>query len=201
MRLLRANCYHYLDDFQNAIEDFEAALNTDEVKMNSKQTEKILSKINDLKKALRRENAKKRKSEGDKLVEAKKLWSALIDFRAAIDLWPENLSFYEDRANCFIQLNDYTKAIKEYQSALAIDGSFPKGYYGMIKCYLNTGDISNAETTIQQFYSSISKNDDIVCDYQKQCNELKTQESLAKDRYNNELYGPARKLYFLEEFS
>lgn len=195
MRLLRANCYHYLDDFKNAIEDFEVALNADEVKMNSKQTGKIQSKINDLKKALRREDAKKWKNRGDKLVAAKKFEDAFDAFARAINLWPENLSFYEDRANCFIVTNDFKGAINEYQSALAIDGSFLKGYYGVIKCYLITGDIFSAETTIKHFNSSISKNDDIVNGYQKQFNELRSQESLANDRYIHGLYGLARKRF------
>lgn len=193
MRLLRANCYHYIDDFENAIKDFETALNADMVKMSSKQTEKIESKINDLKKALQREEAKKRKIEGEKLVEAKKYQSALECFARAIALWPENISFYEDRANCFIKMNDYKQAIKEYQSALTVDGNFKNGYYGMIKCYVICGDIFGAETTIHKFNSTISKNDDVVNGYKKQCDELRRQENSANNCYNRKSYGFARK--------
>lgn len=195
MRLLRANCYYYLDEFENAIEDFETALNADQGKMNSEQTREIESKITDLKTASRREKAKKRKSEADKLVEANRFQAASECFAKAIDLYPENISFYEDRAYCFMKMNKYEQAIRDYKSALTMNGYCSlRGYYDMINCCLICGDTSGAEITIRKFNSSIiSKNDSTVNGYMKQCNELIELQSSAYDWYNRKRYELAGK--------
>lgn len=193
MRLLQANCYYYVDDFENAIKDFEQALTAEEVQMNTKQSEKIKLRISDLKKALKWEEAKKRKSDGDKLVRIKKYEDALECFAKAIDLWPENISFYKDRANCYMNLYDYGNAIKEYQSMLTIDGGCSKAYYGIIKCYLLRGETSSAESFIDKFNSSILKNDAIVRGYQKNCADLNRAKSLVNLNYDKKLYASAGK--------
>lgn len=189
MRLLRANCYLYVDDFENAIQDFEATLTAEEVQMNTKQTEKIKLKIRDLKKAQKWEEAKKRKSEGDKQVQIKQYENALEYFTKAIVLWPENISFYEDRAECFINLYDYKGAIKEYQSILMIDESYPKAYYGIIKCYLICGETFGAKTYIDKFSSSISKNDAIISEHKKKCDDLEKAKYFANLHYERKAYG------------
>lgn len=198
MRLLRANCHHYLDDFENSIKDFEAALNAKEVKQNANQTSKIQTKISDLKKALQKENATKRKCEGDKKVIEKNFEAALRLYTEAIDLWPENIAFYEDRANCYIKMKDYKKAIGEYQSALSKQNSYSKGYYGMIECYLIIGDVFGAEAIIQKYNSSISKIDGKIYLYKKQCDNLRAYENSANDHYKEKRYDRARKIFFIE---
>lgn len=185
MRLLRANCYCHDLDIENAIKDFEVALTAQEVQMNSKQTEKIELKISVLKKRLA---AEKPKINGDKLVQSKKYEAALICFSEAIASWPENISFYTDRANCFINLNDYKGAIKDYQSILTIDGSRSKVYYDIIKCFLICGEVFAAKTIIDKFNSSISKNDDIINGYKKRCDEMGKNKFSANDYYNKKSY-------------
>lgn len=198
MRLLRANCHHYLDDFENSIKDFEAALNAKEVKQNANQTSKIQTKICDLKKALQKENATKRKCEGDEKVFERNFEVALRLYTEAIDLWPENIAFYEDRANCYTKMKDYKNAIREYQTALTKQNSYSKGYYGMIECYLIIGDVFGAEAIIHKYNSSISKIDAKVYLYKKQCDDLRAYENSANDHYKEKRYDRARKIFFIE---
>lgn len=200
MRLLRANCYHYLDEFENSIKDFEAALNAKEVEQNTNQTSKIQTKISDLKNALQKENATKWKCQGDKKVMERNFEAALRLYAEAIDLWPENIAFYEDRANCYMKMKDYNKAIREYQSALNKQNSYSKGYYGMIECYLIIGDVFGAEAIIQKYFSSISKIDVNINAYKRQCVDLRAYENSANDHYKEKRYDRARKLFLVTFF-
>lgn len=192
--LVRANCYQYLDDFISSIKDLKAALNDEEIKKNREESEKIESKIEELENALKREKAKKQKCVGDAQIKKKDFKSALQFYNEAIDLWPENTSFYEDRANCYIQMDDYRGAIKAYQSAVLIDSHFTKGYQNIIKYYLILGDIFGAEAAIGA--KPFLKNEDIIKGYQMQCNSMKAHESKAMEFYNKMNYESARKPNF-----
>lgn len=193
MLLLRASCYHYLDDFESSIKDFEAALHTEQVKMNSKQSEEIKLKIKNLKIVLQKEHATKHKCTGDEQIEKNDYAAAIKSYAKAIELWPENISFYEDRAACLMKIKDYKGAIKMFQTALTLDQSCSKICYGMIECNLIIGDFVGAKTAINNFTTSVSANDAIVKLYKRQCDQLTTYINSANDVYSKKDYKMARK--------
>lgn len=171
--LLRAECHQYIDNFEDAIEDYEAALRNKKIETNDQQCTSIKTKIKQLKREMKRNDANEKKSDGDKQKRAKNFEAALKLYGEAIELWPENVSFYESRASCLMNMRNYEEAVREYRSMLKIDRSISAGYYNLIECLLIVGDIFGVERTFSESVEFISKDDVQIKKYKKQWTDLK----------------------------
>ncbi|XP_055301206.1 dnaJ homolog subfamily C member 7-like [Sitodiplosis mosellana] len=148
--LLRAKCHEYLDNFREAMLDYETLLQKGAVINNLQQFEMMTSKVRNLNVLLNHEKAEKQKCYGDEKYMANQFRAALILYGDAITLWPQNVSFYKDRIECYIKLKDYKAAIEDCQTAVKLDNTFFKDYDRMINCCLIIGDIFGTERAIQK---------------------------------------------------
>lgn len=99
--------------------------------------------------------------------------SALNLYNEAIKLWPNDAVYYRNKSTCLIKMRNYTEALKEGRTAVALDGKSEKGYECIIKSYLTIGDIAGAETHIKKLVD-IGANQKIYKPYEEQLNELRT---------------------------
>lgn len=171
--LLRAECHQYIDNFEDAIKDYEAALRNKKIETNDQQCKSIKTKIKQMKREMTRNDANEKKSDGDKQRKAKKFEAALKLYGDAIELWPENVSFYESRASCLMNMRNYEEAVREYRSMLKIDRSISTGYYNIIECLLIVGDIFGVERTFSESVEFISNDDVQMKKYKEQWTDLK----------------------------
>lgn len=89
-----------------------------------------------------------KKESGNQLYKKKQYKKALPLYSEAIQLSPNNASYYGNRAACYIMLNQYNEALADARKALQIDPKFVKGYLRMAKCCMMMGDLSTADKAL-----------------------------------------------------
>ena len=89
-----------------------------------------------------------KKENGNQLYKKKQYKKALPLYTEAIQLSPNNASYYGNRAACYIMLNQYHDALADVRKALEIDPKFVKGYLRMAKCCMMMGDLSTADKAL-----------------------------------------------------
>ncbi|XP_031629971.1 dnaJ homolog subfamily C member 7-like [Contarinia nasturtii] len=149
--LLRADCYCCLELFEESLKDYETAIKVILEHFPQKNTEigdEIRSKINKMKDEVNHKNAKNMNSLGEQKMSANQFDEALNFYCQAIDLWPENVLFCSNRANCYMKLGKYKAAVTDFQSILTTIST--KDFHQMIKCFINVGDVTNAEKFISE---------------------------------------------------
>ncbi|XP_055301013.1 uncharacterized protein LOC129567771 [Sitodiplosis mosellana] len=184
--LIRAECYQSIDNFDGAIKDYKSALSNGRI--NSQQMDDIQSKI---KMAQRHKDASEKKRAGDEKFALNNMPFALKDYDDAIALWPENVSYYDKQAACYVRMGNYNKAIEIYKLALTINSSHCEGHYGLIKMYIALGDVFSAERTIQNSFEFVPKNDYVINKYKRECTDLKALEEKAMECYNKKDFSSA----------
>ncbi|KAJ3079224.1 hypothetical protein HK102_003942, partial [Quaeritorhiza haematococci] len=112
--IAKANAY-----FSNGVADEQSAVSA------AKQAEALKQKANDLYKEAKYE-------------EAAELYGE------AIDLQPENSTYYANRAAARTMLRKYDDAAKDCRKAIELDPDFVKAYLRISKCYLHLGNTSEA---------------------------------------------------------
>lgn len=117
---LRAECHEHVEDFKKSIEDYEMILCIESVNMNVVQYVHIASKIESLKTVGKHREAEQHISTADQHYEEKNDKLALAFYDLAINLWPENVSIYNRKIQCFIVLGDVSGAEKTIQKCTEI---------------------------------------------------------------------------------
>lgn len=92
--------------------------------------------------------AEAKKDIGNKLYQLKKYRDALPYYTEAINLQPENVSYYGNRSACYIMLGQFKEALEDARKSVSLDPTFVKGYIRMAKCFITFGDIAAARSAI-----------------------------------------------------
>lgn len=195
--LLRAVCHQYLDKFQQSIDDYESALQLNEI--HEETAAHIQSTIRSLKLALNQHNADVKKKYGNEYYAKKMYTTASIYYSEAIALWPENVTYYWNRSACYMMMSNFKEAIADCSHAVTVDVNFSKGYIRMIKCQLILGDTSGAERAISNWQKFDSNNDSLT-EYKKELNNLMIYETEFKDKYRRKSFKLARECIVLFHF-
>lgn len=79
---------------------------------------------------------------------------ALEDFNAAISLEKDSVAkswCYMGRANCLMELGDYSEAVSDLEHAMSVFYDFYSGHFMLGKCYLELGDYDAARSSLETF--------------------------------------------------
>ena len=76
----------------------------------------------------------------------------------SLDLYPKCAAYYGNRAAAYMMLQDFTNALKDARTAFTLDSSFVKAYHRAAKCYIATGQTSQAFQTLQTAQTLEPKN-------------------------------------------
>ncbi|XP_031625601.1 uncharacterized protein LOC116342217 [Contarinia nasturtii] len=172
--LLRADCHSCLELFEQSINDYEAAINTETLKNDAERFEKIQLKINKMKVDAKHEKAKNMNSHASDRMAKEEFEEALNFYSQAIGLWPENISFLSNRANCYIKMEKHKAAVGDFQSILATGNIYPEDFYQMIACFIIVGDVINAEKFTSKSDEFPTKNGIRMNVINSRINKLKT---------------------------
>ncbi|XP_063376111.1 dnaJ homolog subfamily C member 7 [Cydia fagiglandana] len=93
--------------------------------------------------------AEEKKESGNHLYKFKNYKGALVMYDEAIQLCPENASYYGNRSACYMMLGMYKKALEDAQKSVVLDPTFTKGYIRIAKCCIALGDISGGEQAVR----------------------------------------------------
>lgn len=192
--LTRAECYQLIDDFDSAIKDYQTALRNEQI--NGQQRVNIELKIEI---AQKHKKASEKKRAGDEKFALNNPTNALKDYNDAIALWPENVSYYDKQANCYMKIGNYKKAIEIYKLALTINNNHSESHYGLIKSYIALGDIFSTDRAIQNAFKVLQKNDYVINRYKQECMNLKATEAMAMEYYNKKNFSSASKINQIEK--
>ncbi len=75
------------------------------------------------------ESAEKNKNEGNTFYKAGKYRESIDFYTKAIELCPNNASYYGNRAAAYIMIKKYKEAIEDSKASTSIDDSFVKVIY------------------------------------------------------------------------
>ncbi|KAK9509913.1 hypothetical protein O3M35_004802 [Rhynocoris fuscipes] len=92
--------------------------------------------------------AEAKKEMGNQQYKIKQYAKALGYYTEAIELSPDNSSYYGNRSACLMMLGRYNEALEDAIKSITLDNKFVKGWVRAAKCYLAVGDISRAESAI-----------------------------------------------------
>lgn len=190
--LLRADCHRYLENFIESIVDYESFLlneGTDELCRVNVET-----KLKNVKIELNHKVAERKGRAGDFSFKTKEYQVALLLYKKAVTLWPENAVFYGKRAVCYAKMQDYKSAIRESLAAVAIDKHFQSGYECMIKSAILIGEIGIAERAVESATSTGSKNS-VIRSLEEDLDTLKLLNSNIVRYYRAKYFKMARKFH------
>lgn len=159
MLLLRANCHTFLEQFEKAQEDYERAIKYDELKNDAKKLEEIKTKIVEVKNKAKYKIARTMNSSGEEKMSDNKFDEALEFYSQAVDLWPENILFLSNRAECYMKLDKFKLAVGDYQFICATANISADDFHKMIKCYIFIGNVTKAEKCILESGNFVTKID------------------------------------------
>lgn len=145
VRLLRAQCYHYLEEFQASINDYELVECADELQNDMDKASEVKIKLANIKIEMNRKLADAKNANGNEQLQLNNYDLAEKHFSDAIALWPNNLIFYGNHCNCLIKQGQLQRALQDCQQIIKIDPNYRMGYEFQAKCYLIYGDYDSAE--------------------------------------------------------
>jgi len=92
--------------------------------------------------------AEEKKCEGNQLYKQKLYREALRKYSEAIELCPQGVAFYGNRAACYLMLGQPKKALKDAETSTNLDPSFSKGWTRVVRCLVLLGETLNAKQAI-----------------------------------------------------
>lgn len=196
--LLRAKCHESKNEFDKSITDYENALKSRHIE--ESMILDIKTKIENVRFAIKHKEVEKKIVAGDIQFHYNKYEEALKMYNDAIDLWPKNAIVFDKRAECYMMMSDYKSAVRESQSALAIENKFANSYKCLIKCYLITGDVDAAERMYKnanEMCSNMSMS--MFNEYGIQIKDLKSLIGKINQNYRSNNYKLARKIVLVVE--
>lgn len=200
IRLLRAECNFYLDDFETCIRDYEIALSTTEIRGNTEKAFNVNSKVETARTELRHKRAEAKNTKGNEHFNSGNYRLAEELYSEAIDMWRENIIYYGNRSTCLIMQGDYKRALEDSQYMISLDKTFAIGYDRLIRCCLVFGHYDDAEQAIKICQEIIvSKVDTSLKQYTDLCMKLRAHEQLAVESYDNKQFLSASMHAYLNE--
>lgn len=145
IRLLRAECNFYLDNFEGCIRDFEVVLCSTEIRQNPERATFIRSKLQTATIGLQHKEAEAKNEQGNEYFNLKRYSSAEFCYSKAIDMWSDNIIYRGNRCTCLIILGNYERALEDSQHIISMDKTFAIGYDRLIRCFLVYGRYDDAE--------------------------------------------------------
>ena len=94
--------------------------------------------------------AEEKKAEGNAYYKVKDYRKALMCYSRAIELCPECVSYYGNRAACRMMMGQYQEALHDARDSVRIDSTFAKGYVRIAKCCLALGDTAAALNAVNK---------------------------------------------------
>ncbi|KAL0244392.1 hypothetical protein GEMRC1_008476 [Eukaryota sp. GEM-RC1] len=98
------------------------------------------------------------KAQGNTAFKAKSYEDAINYYTQALEV-QEAKEVYSNRAAAYINLNQFQDALKDAESAIRVDPSFPKGYLRKSTALSSLGKVNEAKETLQEGLSHCSGND------------------------------------------
>ncbi|XP_065213632.1 dnaJ homolog subfamily C member 7 [Planococcus citri] len=132
---------------------------------------------------------------GNEEYKAKEYTKALKFYSDAIDILPENASYYGNRAACYMMLGQYYKALEDARKSINLDTQFVKGYLRIIRCCITMGETVEAEKNLK-IVSKLDPTNPNIPTEQSNLQQLKTIFSSAESSYKNKDYRQA--IYYLD---
>lgn len=167
--LLRAQCYYYLGKLELSKQDYEAAFVATKTNGDKKKCVEVQAKIDQTNDEISHKLAEQKNALGMRTYKCYKYQLALEHFSAAIDLWPDNVIFYHNRANCLFWMYEYGKSLSDSQQAVSIDKTFAKGHALIVQCNLHLGEFDAAEEALHD----LAKHDPNYTKFATQCKKLR----------------------------
>ena len=188
---MRADCYEELDKYEEAIEDYNKAieLNPDWWDLYSnradcyKKHEQYEEALEDYSKAieLSPDLSLLYRDRADCYKELEQYEEAISGYSEAIKIKPDSDYSYQKRGQCYQKLEQYSKAIKDFTKAIEIDSDWYGYYRDRADCYK---ELEKYEEAISDYSKTIKLKPDSDYSYQKrgQCyQKLKEYNKAIKD--------------------
>lgn len=190
VRLLRAQCYHYLEEFEASINDYEFAQLTPKLQNDMEKLSELRIKLGNVKAEMNRKQAEEKNLNGKEHFHLQNYHMAEKFYSEAIALWPNNLIFYGNRCESRIFQGQMGRALEDCQQIIKIDPNYEMGFELQAKCYMICGNYDGAEQAIKQ----IEKSKSYLSKELKNLNtKLRKCEELATQNFNNKKFTSAGK--------
>lgn len=193
VRLLRAQCYDYMDELDKCIEDFEFVLRTLKAKNDVKTTADVQSKLGKAKKKLNHKLAEQKNNNGNEQFKLPDYHLAEKSYTEAIELWPNNALFYGNRCVIMMMLGEFKRALQDAQYIVALDEKGAIGWLGyqhMIKCLLILGKYDDAGRALDKCIANIGI-DSTICEYRNLYTQILIARENAFEDYRFKCYRSA----------
>lgn len=112
------------------------------------------------KKTVNKNNPDALKEAGNKAFASGNFQEAIKQFTMAIEITVEqpNHVYFANRANCYLELEDYEECINDCNKAISIDASYPKSYFRKAKALMYVERLDEAIETIKEGISLDGEN-------------------------------------------
>lgn len=117
------------------------------------------------------------KQQANEFYKNKKYQEAVQMYSQAIELMPENATYYSNRAAAKISMKDYEGSLSDSRKCLTLDPKSIKSYLRTSKCLLNLGNLSEATYQLMTAESIIQENvelNDNLSTVHKEMNQIRT---------------------------
>lgn len=94
--------------------------------------------------------AEEKKAEGNAHYKVKDYRKALACYTRAIELCPDSVAYYGNRAACRMMMGLYQDALEDARESTRLDSGFAKGYVRIAKCCLALGDTAAALNAVNK---------------------------------------------------
>lgn len=94
--------------------------------------------------------AEEKKAEGNAYYKVQDYRKALACYTRAIELCPDSVAYYGNRAACRMMMGLYQDALEDARESIRLDANFAKGYVRIAKCCLALGDRAAALNAINK---------------------------------------------------
>lgn len=192
VRLLRAQSNYYLEQFEMCIQDYEFLQSSPEIHKNSEKAAEIETKLQIARTEMQHYRAKMKCAYGNERFNLQHYESAEQFYTEAIDLWPDNIIYYGNRATCFIMMHKYKRALQDSQRMIEIDQNFTMAHDRLARCCLILGDYDGADKAIETLEQN-NYDADKCSAYKSICNEVRSKENEAKKRFISKFFYSAGK--------
>lgn len=181
--LLRAQCYDFLDEYEQCIRDYEVALLVTDADRN----EEVRLKLEKVIKKKQHKLAEEKNAMGDLNFNSKSYRLAEQQYSEAIELWPSNLLFYGNRCESRYKLGDYKRAHEDSKNIVETDPTIVTAFVRMAKCSLILSDYDNAELAVNSLILN-NYNVKICNDLNDLCKQLQNCELRAIHSFDRKKY-------------
>lgn len=110
------------------------------------------------------ELAEIKKENGNQLYKAQNYVKALSYYSEAIEICPENASYYGNRSACYMMLRQFQNALDDARKSVALDPAFVKGHIRLAKCAIALGDRVSAEQALARSFQLEPNNPGITAE-------------------------------------